>query len=142
MRRIIPGLPGRRVPRWPFIAAVLLLATPAAAFAQYGTTFRNTPMLSKSDVATIRTLVSEKLATQPIGTTMAWSNPETENSGTVTLLDRFTSEGRNCRRIRYQMNPGPKQPSNVKTTAYAMTSCQLPDGTWKFDNQATADAAR
>ena|SRR5690242_5249830 len=142
MRRIIPGLPGRRLPRSPLVAAALLLATPATAFAQYGTTFRNAPMLSKSDVATIRTLVNEKLATQPIGTTMAWSNPETENSGTVTLLDRFTSEGRNCRRIRYQMNPGPKQPSNVSTAAYALTSCQLPDGTWKFDNQATGDASR
>jgi len=142
MRRIIPGPPRRRLPRPPLIAAAFLLAMPALAFAQFGTTFRNTPMLSKSDVAIIRTLVNEKLATQPVGTTMAWSTPETENSGTVTLLDRFTSEGRNCRRIRYETKPGPNQPSNVRTTAYAMTSCQQPDGTWKGDEQATADTPR
>lgn len=135
-----------RVPaRLPFTFLLLTMVTasfllqPPPAAAQYGKAFRNSPKLSSQDVAIIRKVVREDLTGKPKGTTLPWSNPESKNSGTVTLLDRFDSSGRDCRRVRYVIKPGPKQPAGVITGSYVLTSCRLADGSWKLDNSAQPD---
>lgn len=121
------------------IAASLLLLWPIDAPAQYGRSGRTAVKLSSSDLAIIRKIVREDLTGKPNGTTIAWSNPDSTNSGTVTLLDRFRSKGRDCRRVKYDIKPGPKQPASVIASSYVLTSCQLADGTWKLDSEARPD---
>src|SRR5579883_2955144 len=115
----------------PWAAAVSLLLEPTAGFAQYGRAFRTAPKLTSTDIAIVRKLVRQELTGKPNGTTLSWHNPESENSGTVTLIDNFASRGRDCRRVRYLVNPGPKQAA--RSAAYVLTSCRLPDGTWQID---------
>jgi len=124
------------------IAAVLLLLLSVDTVAQYGRTFRTMTKLTSSDLAIIRKIVRQDFTSQPNGTTVPWSNPESQNSGTVTLLNRFQSQGRDCRRVRYLINPGPKEPAEVIAATYVQTSCRLSDGTWKLDNEAQPDAKR
>lgn len=124
------------------IAMMSASLCPIEASAQYGRTFRTTIKLTGSDIGIVRKIVREDLTGKPNGTTVAWSNPETQNSGTVTLLNRFNSEGRDCRRVRYLINPGPQQPPSVIAATYVLTSCRLPDGTWKLDNSAQSDQPR
>ena len=121
------------------IAASLLLLWPIDASAQFGRSSRTTVQLTNSDIAIIRKIVREDLTGKPNGTTIAWSNPDSTNSGTVTLLDRFRAQGRDCRRVRYEVKPGPKQAASLRPSSYVLTSCQLADGTWKLDSQARPD---
>jgi surface antigen len=120
-------------------AAILLLAP--GAFAQIGQ-FSNTPNLTDKDFQIVQKLVRENLTGKPKGTTLAWSNPASKNSGTVTLLDQFPSQGRDCQRVRYVIKPGPDQPAPVQTTSYVRTNCHMPDGSWKQDSHAQPDKTR
>jgi 17 kDa outer membrane surface antigen len=120
----------------------LLLVWQTSASAQYGRTFRSSIKLTSSDLVIIRKIVREDFTAKPNGTTLPWSNPESQNSGTVTLLNRFNSEGRDCRRVRYLVNPGPQQPPSVISATYVLTSCRLADGSWRLDNSAQPDASR
>jgi surface antigen len=118
-------------------AAFLLLASGGAS-AQYGN-FKTSPNLTQDDIEILRKVVREDLTGKPKGTTLPWSSPKSRNSGTVTLLNQFPSQGRDCRRVRYLIEPGSSQPAAVKSTTYVLTSCRLPDGSWKQDNQAKPD---
>jgi hypothetical protein len=129
----------RRNMRLEAVAAVLLLLWPINASAQYGRTFRTMVKLTDSDIAIVRKIVREDFTGKPNGTTIPWKNPESHNYGTVTLLDRFQSQGRDCRRVRYLVKPGAKQPAEVIPASYVLTTCQLADGTWKLDNSAPRD---
>lgn len=124
------------------VAVALLLGLPIGASAQYGRTFHTMVKLSDSDLAIIRKIVREDFSAKPIGTTMPWSNPESQNSGTVTLLDRFPSKGRDCRRVRYVVKPGPTQPTTAIGGNYVLTTCREADGSWKLDREAQRDASR
>lgn len=123
----------------PLAAVAILMFVASDAHAQMGAGFRTSATLTGSDIAMIRKLVREDLAGKPKGTTLPWKNPQSQNSGTVTLLDRFPSTGRDCLRVRYVVNPGPNQPASDQPSTYVITSCKLPDGTWKQDNSAKPD---
>lgn len=138
MRGIIRLL-RRRVPIGR-LAAALLLLWPMGALAQYGRPLHTMVKLSDSDLVIIRKIVREDFTDKPSGTAIAWKNPESQNSGTVTLLDRFTSQGRDCRRVRYLVEPGPTEPPSTISATYVLTSCRLADGTWTLDDSARRDA--
>lgn len=129
----------RRVPIGPLLAALLLL-WPMGAVAQYGRPLHTMVKLTDSDLVIVRKIVREDFTDKPSGTTIAWENPESQNSGKVTLLDRFTSQGRDCRKVRYLVEPGPKQPPATTRATYVLTSCRLADGSWKLDDSARRDA--
>ena len=121
-------------------AAALLLFCPLGAVAQFGRPLNSMVKLSDSDLAIVRKIVREDFTGKPKGTTIPWSNPESQNSGTVTLVDSFASKGRDCRRVRYLIKPGPTQPAGTIKSSYVLTTCRLADGTWKLDNDARRDA--
>jgi surface antigen len=125
----------------PLAAAMMMLAPSEGSADLLGKTFRTSVKLSDDDLALIRNAVREGLAGKPNGTTLSWSNATSGNSGTVTLLDSFPSQGRDCRRVKYLLNPGPKQIASAKPSTYVMTNCRLADGNWKIDNEAKRDKA-
>ena len=138
MRGIIRRL-RQGIPIGPLAAALLLW--PMSAHAQYGRPVQTMVKLTDSDRVIVRKIVREDFTGKPNGTTIAWKNPESQNSGKVTLLDRFTSQGRDCRKVRYLVEPGPMQPPATIRASYVMTSCRLADGTWKLDESARRDKA-
>jgi len=64
----------------------------------------------------------------PIGTVSSWSNPETGNSGTAALVERFEQNGMPCRRIQHDIK--------LRTVAdpyrFVVDRCRVADGTWKL----------
>ena len=63
----------------------------------------------------------------PLGTQIAWNNPESGHSGTVTpIREGHTSSGRYCREYQQTVTVG----GRVKE-AYG-TACRQPDGSWQF----------
>jgi surface antigen len=66
--------------------------------------------------------------TAPIGQTIAWSNPDSGHSGTVTPVREgtMTSTGEYCR--EYQQNV---QVGGQTQKAYG-TACRQPDGSWRI----------
>jgi len=122
----------------PVAVAILLLAF-TGAHAQFGQGFRTSATLTKSDIKLIRKIVRKDLVGKPKGTSLPWKNPDSGNSGKVTLLDSFPSEGRACSRVRYFIDPGPNQPAAAQPTTYVITSCKYADGSWKQDNGAQPD---
>lgn len=129
-------------PMPPIVAAVAmtLLILPQNGFAQLGRPqFRSMPKLTQTDVRIARKLVREDLATHPPGTTLSWSNPESSNSGTVTLVARFVSRGRECLRVKYGISPGIKANANEKPNSYLLNSCRNADGSWQLDSGARPD---
>jgi surface antigen len=66
--------------------------------------------------------------TLPLGTEFQWSNGETGNAGTATLIDRFTHQDMPCRRIQHDITiSGVADPFR-----YIIDSCQVADGSWKL----------
>lgn len=65
----------------------------------------------------------------PIGKSIAWNNPETGNSGSVTpTRDGYADSGEYCREYQQTIYVGGQQ-----ETGYG-TACRQPDGTWKIVN--------
>jgi len=65
----------------------------------------------------------------PLNQTIAWNNPETGNSGTVTpVRDGTTSTGAYCREFQQTVTVGGKTEE-----AYG-TACRQPDGSWQIVN--------
>lgn len=66
----------------------------------------------------------------PIGETVAWNNPESGNSGTVTPIrdGTDTQTGAYCREYQTTVTVGGKTEE-----AYG-TACRQPDGSWKIVN--------
>jgi surface antigen len=67
--------------------------------------------------------------TAPLGEPIAWNNPESGNSGTVTpVRDGTTSSGAYCREFQQTITVGGKTQD-----AYG-TACRQPDGSWQIVN--------
>jgi surface antigen len=69
--------------------------------------------------------VHEKVHGKPVGTTAKWDNPESQNSGRITLLKKFTRNGQQCETLDYRLRTirkaaGPEH--------YALSSCLQSDG--------------
>lgn len=65
------------------------------------------------------------LETTPTGKAVAWSNPDTGHSGTVTPTRTYQSGGAYCREYQHTVTIEGKQEK-----AYG-TACRQPDGSWK-----------
>ena len=63
----------------------------------------------------------------PVGETVAWNNPESGNSGTVTTTrDGYSTAGRYCREYQQTIVVGGRE-----ERAYG-TACQQADGSWEI----------
>ena len=63
-----------------------------------------------------------------VGTSEAWSNPQTKSSGTSTVLKVFHSRGMACHLVRHQIVVAGQPPGHQ----YRLTWCRTPSGEWKI----------
>jgi surface antigen len=84
--------------------------------------------LDKADMAAAQQ-AQTKAHTAPIGEKIAWTNPESGHSGTVTPTRQGTdTSGNQCREYQSTVTIGGKTEQ-----AYG-TACRQPDGSWKVVN--------
>ncbi len=114
------------------IRAAILFATLIAclpAQAQYLLGLETNIELTKQDLAIIRHTVHEQVHGKPVGTTAKWNNPESQNSGKITLLKKFTQSGQQCETLDYRLT-GMRETTGPEH--YTLSSCLQPDGHWRL----------
>lgn len=100
-----------------------ILAQGASAQNPFG---RGGLALTKQDLALQKETRRALLDDQPEGASLRWSNSASENSGTLTLLRTFQRNGRDCWRVRYDLDV------DRAARIYDVSLCLADDGTVKF----------
>jgi surface antigen len=85
--------------------------------------------LSRQDLAIIRQTVYNEVHGRPVGTTAKWSNPQSRNSGKISLVRKFTRNGQQCETLDYRLTT---QRRPARPEHYRLSSCLQPDGQWKL----------
>ena len=83
--------------------------------------------LTKQDLHIIHNTVNDQVRGKAIGTTAKWSNPESQNSGKVALVRKFTRNGQQCETLDYRLitTRRPVGPQHIR-----LSSCLQPDEQW------------
>lgn len=86
--------------------------------------------LSPEDNQLLFESVARLNAAEPsqVGSSEAWSNPQTKSSGTSTILRVFHSGGIACHLVRNNVVVAGRQPGHN----YRLTWCRTPSGEWKI----------
>ena len=118
-----------RLPHWlsaAFVAGILL---PGVAPAQVSL-FTQGPGLSPEDNRLLFESIERLNAAEPAkaGRSEAWSNPQTNTSGTSTILRVFRSGGMACHLVRNHIVIAGQPPGRD----YRLTWCRTPSGEWKI----------
>ena len=112
-------------------AAVLLIGMPAS-FAQINPfwTTRLSNGLSNADVDMLFAATQHVNTTNPIrvGYAETWSNPDSGNSGKITVTRLFRSGGLACHALRYDLSYKAQRPPRT----YALDWCKTTAGEWKI----------
>ena len=82
-------------------------------------------MLDQRDKRLAAEAQQRALESAPTGRPVAWTNPDSGHSGTVTPMRTYQSGGTYCREFQNDVVIGGK-----KENAYG-TACRQPDGSWK-----------
>ena len=138
-RAVVPGLERCRRVRIARALSVLSLLSlsqvPGAALAQINITGRGAPGidLTKEDQDMLMEAGSRlRPDSTPIGKSETWSNPESGNSGNVTLIERFRKKFQNddlpCQKVRHDL----RNTKEDKSRTYVVDVCRLPSGEWKI----------
>lgn len=92
--------------------------------------FRGGPGLAPEDNQLLFESVARLNAAEPseVGRSEAWSNPQTNNSGTSTILRVFRSGGMACHLVRHHIIVAGRPPGHN----YRLTWCRTPSGEWKI----------
>ncbi len=83
-------------------------------------------MLDQRDKRMAAEAQQRALETAPTGKPVAWNNPDSGHSGTVTPTRTYQSGGTYCREYQQTVTIGGNQEK-----AYG-TACREPDGSWKI----------
>ena len=115
-----------------FAAAVsitLCLAPSHSSFAQTKALTKGALYLTTEDWSLVDQATSKLFSVeQPkIGTVETWSNPESGNSGSVTLIMLGERDGMTCRRLQHDV----KVKKSADPFSYTIDSCKTADGTWR-----------
>ncbi len=83
--------------------------------------------LTCRDQQQVQHTTQRTLETQPSGTAIAWNNPDSGNSGTVTPTQTYqTASGTYCRNFEQTVTV------NGQTEVGTGTACRQPDGSWQI----------
>ncbi len=109
--------------------AACIFLTAAAGQAQINP-FRGGPGLAPEDNRLLFESIARLNAAEPsrVGRSEAWSNPQTNSSGTSTILRVFHSGGMACHLVRHHIVVGGQPPGHN----YRLTWCRTPNGEWKI----------
>jgi len=114
-------------------AAVLIVSLiglfPTDASAIFGARGIDGDFLSKQDVEIMNKTGLALLKSGKAGDKADWSNPETKSRGTITLGDKFTHQGMNCRRVELENVPKGNEISQVW---YKHAVCDVPGTGWRY----------
>jgi len=83
-------------------------------------------LLDDRDKRMANAAAQRALETAPSGKAVAWNNPDSGHSGTITPVRTYESNGRYCREFQQTVTIGGK-PENSFGTA-----CRQPDGSWQI----------
>jgi len=108
--------------------AVSLMLQPAHAQGLMGPMWDTYVTLTRADMDTIRGIMTQQIHNKKPCASASWKNPESGNSGMVTLLGAFSRQGHRCERIEYRISP----PQGTPSDRFTLTSCQQADGSWKL----------
>ena len=109
----------------PTIAGVMVAG---AAQAQLLPTWESHITLTQQDMELIHNAVTNQIHGKSVGTAASWSNPASQNSGSIRLAKKLVRKGQQCEDIDYTVRSG----APFYTEHYHVTSCLQPDGTWKL----------
>ncbi len=88
--------------------------------------------LTCEDQQQVSQTTQNTLETQQTGTSVAWNNPDSGNSGTVTPTRTFqAADGRHCREFRQNVTVAGKTESGTGM------ACRRDDGTWEIQPEKT-----
>jgi surface antigen len=82
-------------------------------------------MLDERDKRMAAESQNRALETTPSGQSVAWNNPDSGHSGSVTPIRTYQSGGTYCREYQQTVTIGGKQEQSYGT------ACRQPDGSWK-----------
>ena len=119
-----------RSPRCLSAALAAFVLLPAAAQAQINP-FRGGPGLAPEDNRLLFESIERLNAAEPAkaGRSEAWSNPQTNTSGTSTILRVFHSRGMVCHLVRNHIVVA----GHPQGHDYQLTWCRTPSGEWKIN---------
>ena len=109
----------------PFVAGLMLAG---AAQAQLLPTWETHVTLTQQDMDMIHNAVTHQIHGKPVGTVASWTNPASQNSGSIKLEKKLSRRGQQCEEIAYTVQSKPP----VYSEHYHFISCLQPDGTWKI----------
>jgi surface antigen len=107
-----------------------VIVCPAISDAQINP-FRSSRSGLRGDDFTLMTAAASKLYQQDVvsdGAADNWSNPQTGNSGTVTVLQSFQKDGMTCRKVRYVIHLR----ASIEQPTYTVNWCKTASGEWKM----------
>ena len=110
-------------------ALAALIVLPSATHAQINP-FRGGPGLAPEDNRLLFDSIDRLNAAEPakVGRSEAWSNPQTNTSGTSTILRVFRSGGMACHLVRNHIVVAGQR----RGRDYRLTWCRTPSGEWKI----------
>lgn len=82
--------------------------------------------LSDSDIQMMMDHARNKMDGKPEGAVLTWTNPETRNTGKVTLLRAFQIRGNSCREILHFVDIA----NDMDNFTYRTTICKTSSGDW------------
>ena len=85
-------------------------------------------MLDQRDKRMQAEAAQRALESAPSGQPVAWNNPDSGHSGTVTVTRTYQEAGKYCREYQQTVTIGGKQEN-----AYG-TACRQPDGSWQIQS--------
>jgi len=110
--------------------ALAFAAAPLHAQTLLGPSFETNVTLTQADIDMIKAALAGQVHGKKLGTQAAWTNPQSGNSGSLSLLKILSRDGRRCEQIEYRLIP----PNKIPFDRFVMTSCLQADGSWKLSS--------
>ncbi len=112
------------------LAAMVWVSLDTSALSQGNPFKRMGAELSKEDIELLKRAAAKLYEPDSVqvGTTEAWTNSDSGNSGIVTLIKIFEKQGMPCRQLQHEVRvSGKSDPSSVE-----FTRCKTTEGDWKL----------
>ena len=113
----------------PLLAVIIPAMSPPAEAQFLGLGFESNIELTKHDLAIIHRTVDQQVHGKAVGATASWSNSDSGNFGTITLIKKYDVNGRPCESVEYTLET---RKMAVSPEHYTLNSCLLPDGHWRI----------